>query len=172
MPPAFAWLDEVFCFQTDGSQRVSRHAYLWNTNGNRYFNNYGSIGSYSQDGKFWGFNSDWWCTLGNTSGGASNLCGHQFWMNHQYALHDMMSDPSGMAGSYLGRIFEVTTAGTTNNNVPYWTMFLNNTLDCNNTTIIDPNNSNATIQGSCGTVVFTYKGAENAQSSVFLVRLK
>jgi hypothetical protein len=159
-PPRYAFNNEIFCFQTDGSNRVAREAFQWNTWSTTAFANYNSIGSLSSDGKFWGWNSDWYCTLGNSSGGATSICGLQFWFGHTYSVGEFMGSPSGSGKP--GQIYVVTTAGVASDSTSPPTSAWCNTAGC----VIDCNAL------GCGTVVFTRYGTANQNNSVFIVKLQ
>jgi hypothetical protein len=161
MPPAFAWFGEVVCYATDGTNRVTRQAYTYNTMVSTAFNVWASIGSLSSDGQFWAFNSNWNCTLGAYDGSPVPLCGMPFYGNYNYQVGEYVGPGIDAAGSYQAQLFKVTTAGLSapappGQGVPAnpkWCV----TVGC-------------TVQN--GTVTFTNVGKANGKYDVFIVKLQ
>jgi len=153
-PAQYPWLGELVCFATDGSNNVARQAYLYNTQTSTYFNLNFNIGSYSSDGAWWAFSSDWWCTLGNMTGEKTSVCGLPYQENHAYSAGEYLG-PVQMYGGVPGRIYRVTTAGTSGGPVPpaKWCKAAGCTV-------------------TSGTAVFTYVGQQSAQPAIFIVKLQ
>jgi hypothetical protein len=80
--PKYAWDDEVDAYDPTGSGVVWRFAHTFNTGKSQFFSAANAIGVVSQDGRFFGWSSDWQGHLGNCgtnvackpSGGSSNYC--------------------------------------------------------------------------------------------------
>lgn len=132
-PPRFPWADEILCMTTDGSNKFIRQANQWNSGSELWFGpQYGYSGGTSNDGKFYLWFTDMWCTIGGaiwpayTSGTAmvngifgpgtvsqtGILCGLPFQADHDYPLGEyvvpVQSKPTGRCESM---VFKVTTAG-------------------------------------------------------------
>lgn len=130
-PGYFPWQNEIVCIATDGSNKTFRQANQWHTANELWFyQNYGYPGGTSNDGKFYMFNSDMWCTVGggtwpqyvtgnavvNGAGAATSvlgvMCALPFQMNHLYNVGEyvaaVQSQPTGMCESM---VFKVVTAG-------------------------------------------------------------
>ena len=118
---------EIFCFFTDGSNRVAREGFSYNTYSSANFNVFANIGSESSDGKFWALSTDWWCTLGSTNGGTNgnspNLCGFNWQPSHTYNMGDLISPGTNNGPAQGSSVYQVTacvgtcTTGSTN---PTW----------------------------------------------------
>ena len=68
--PNVAWYKEIMCASpVDGT--VWRFAHTFNTNKSHRFNDLDSIGTVSQDGRFFMWSSDWMGTLGSESGAST-----------------------------------------------------------------------------------------------------
>lgn len=155
-PPHYAWIGEVICYATDGSNHVAREAYVWNTQTSPDFNSTFNIGSMSADGKWWAFNSDWFCSLGSKTGTATSMCALPFQANHTYAVGELVAAP--LYNSVLPDVYRVTTAGTSDgvqHGRPFWAACAS---------------SGCTL--TVGTVGLTWEGASNQLSSVFIVKLQ
>ena len=153
-PPQYPWLGEIDCFATDGSNSIWRQAYTYNTIANGIFNVWADIMGWSSDGNWVAFNSDWFCTLGSTSGEQTNMCGLPYQASHNYAARGELVAPNNesLLGP-IGYVFQVTTTGTSGSDYPAWCQ----TVGCTVTS---------------GGVKFRNVGAYTAQSAVFVLRLQ
>lgn len=192
-PWTFPWVGEVTCWATDKSNRITRQAQTYNTltesnmippgttASAALFNSATMIGQYSQDGNWWTFNSNWFCTLGSRIVAATAaLCGWPFQLNHAYQVGELVGPTwqqnAGNGGAHVGTIYQVTTAGTTSQYLP-----------CPYATSTGTNCPNIAVSGywcavnaaatpGCtftnGGVTFKYMGASNELVSIFLVKLQ
>ena len=69
VPIVYAWDNEIDGFSTDGSGTVYRFAHTFSSGQSPFFGSASAIGSVSADGKFFAWSSDWYGTLGSTTGG-------------------------------------------------------------------------------------------------------
>jgi hypothetical protein len=153
-PPQYPWLGEIDCFATDGSNGIWREAYAYNTIANPNFSVWADIMNWSSDGNWVAFNSDWFCTLGSTSGAPTNLCGLPFQASHNYATAGEMVAPNNQATKGPpGYVYQVTMTGTSGSTYPAWCTTVGCTL-------------------TSGTVTFENVGPYNAQTGMFLVKLQ
>jgi hypothetical protein len=68
VPIVYAWDNEVDGFATDGSGVVFRFAHTFSSGQSTFFSSASAIGSVSADGKYFAWSSDWYGTLGSTTG--------------------------------------------------------------------------------------------------------
>lgn len=164
-PVNFPWLGEVDCFAADGTNGIFRQAFIWNTQVSDYFSNQFNIGAYSSSGKWWAMSSDWYCTLGTETGGATTICGLPYQPNHNYAVVGELLGPIQLSNSE-GQVYQVTTAGTTDSGV----MNGCGASGAQAAPACFCNTTGCTV--TAGTATFTYVGKANAQSSLFIVKLQ
>ena len=69
VPIVYAWDNEIDGFSTDGSGTVYRFAHTFSSGQSPFFGSASAIGSVSADGKYFAWSSDWYGTLGSTTGG-------------------------------------------------------------------------------------------------------
>jgi hypothetical protein len=168
-PVPFApWQGEMICVPTfptwaygaspSGQNAPWRFTHEFNSGSNSFFDVQFAISQCSEDGLFCAFSSDWMCTLGNTSGGSSSLCGAPWVGDTVYTAGQYVNpfSSTGGAGNSYG-VFEITTGGTSAATHPTW--FVCNSGTAGNT-VIDANG-----------VVYTCQGAGNGRGDVFIVKL-
>jgi hypothetical protein len=115
-----------------------------------------SIGSLSQSGNFWGQTSDWWDTLGSTSGTSQCLDGFNWQPSHTYNLNDLISPATNngpVDGSAVYQATACTGACTTSTSHPAF---------CGG--------SGCTVTD--GNVTWTNKGASTCRADVMIYQLQ
>lgn len=163
-PPRFPWISEAVCFSVDGTNRIAREAYSWNSGSSWRFNSMFQIGSLSNDGAWWAFNSDWWCTMGAENGSLTNMCALFYQVLHTYnTLGELVASNTGNSTSRPPITYQITATGTTTRDNVSW---------CNT--------ANCTVTN--GGVTMTRVGQNTAQTpaanntggmgSIFLVKLQ
>ncbi len=167
-PPVAPWQGEAICIPlsptwASGASPIGQNApwrftHEFNSGGNSFFDVQFAISQESTDGKFLAFTSDWNCTLGNTAGGSTSLCGAPWVGGAVYSTGQYVNpfSATGGAGTNYG-VYEVTTGGTSSATQPSW-------LVCNSGT------SGNSVTDSNG-VVYTCQGSGNGRGDVFIVRL-
>jgi hypothetical protein len=116
------WQNEEVCISTTptwlppaaiGAYRISRFTHTFNTQTNAFFDAQFSISQLSTDGKFLAFTSDWNCTLGDTSGNATNNCGQIWHPSTAYSNGTFVHPFSSLSGSGTNYgVWKVTSNGT------------------------------------------------------------
>ena len=144
--------DELFAIKTDGSGTFLRFAHTYNTGYHAQFVVQNAIGVVSGSGRYMAWASDWMCTLGATTGAATNICGGPDWnKNTVYATNFKIAPLVGNAGNY---VFQATVGGTSGSGShPTWPQTVGNTVSDNG-------------------ITWTNIGAENSRSDIFVVELK
>jgi hypothetical protein len=158
-PPIYPWLGELDCYSTDGSNKVFRQAYTYNTIANRNFPIAAQIPEVSSDGAWMAFTSDWFCTLGSTGNTPTNVCGLPFQASHNYAALRELVAPNDESTGTTSFVYQVTTTGTSGPSYPRGSTGFDGctTPGCTVTS---------------GTVTFTYYGVYNALPAVFIAKLQ
>ncbi len=156
-PVTTAWANEVVGFYPNAGSNPMRFASTYTTGGNYAdFSVANSIGSISQDGRYYMWSSDWQYTLGGntgtgSAGTAACIAGGPKWAsNTVYAAGAIVVPTSGNAGNYS---FTTTATGTSGGTQPSaW---------------------NQTIGGTTadGGVTWTNAGVPNCRGDVFVVKL-
>lgn len=177
-PQIFPWMGEVVCWALDGSNRVTRHGYGWNTTTMTDFNPAFWIGQYATDGNWFILPSDWWCTLGNkVDNSNTSNCGLPYQASHNYATVGERISPWWNATNYslgpppsvaaaTGQVYQVTTAGVTNASTP---------STCGATGAAAPPACFCLTVGctvTLGTATFTNVGTNNQRFDLFLYKLQ
>jgi hypothetical protein len=155
-PFQYPYQGEIVCFATDGTNRVWRQAFIYDTYSSKTFNTAETIGSMSSDGKFWGNSSDYWCTLGNINGGTTSLCGFNWQASNTYNLNDIISPGTNNGPAAGSSVFQAVSCGgacTTSSSAPAWPSALN-------ATVVD------------GNVTWKNIGTNNALGGVFIYKLQ
>jgi hypothetical protein len=157
-PPIWPWAGEIICFATDGSNKITRQAYVYNTEGSTtLFNLQSNIASFSSDGQWAAFASDWFCTLGKQpTSTAPMLCGFPYQENHAYNAGEYVVC-SIINATCQGNVYLVTSAGISGGPVANGTWTACVTTGCVVTS---------------GTASFSWQGKGNPFASVFLVKLQ
>ena len=157
-PFQYPFEGEVVCFPTNGSTSIFREGFSYNTYSSTNFNVFANIGSESSDGKFWALSTDWWCTLGTTTGGSTPYCGFNWQPSHTYNLGDWIAP--GTNNASIGNVYTAlscTGACTTGSTVPNWN------ANCPN------------VGDSCptdGTIVWKNIGVNNQGVAVMIYKLQ
>src|SRR3984885_1211419 len=166
--PFAPWQGELICVPTastwaygsaaSGQNAPWRFTPEFNTGTNSFFDVHFAISQCSTDGKFCAFSSDWMCTLGNTSGGSTSLCGLPWVPDTVYSNGKYVNPFSSTegAGTDYG-VYEVTTGGTSAPMHPSWFV-------CNSST------AGSTVTDANG-LVYTCQGTSNGRGDVFIVQL-
>lgn len=156
-PPITApYQDELFGFSTDGTNKQWRFAQAMSTHAGQSFSGFAGIGQGTSDGALYFFTSDMLCTLGNTNGGGTSICGLPWQPNFGYSAGTMIC-PHGShfggnhnAGDFCYTIAASCVSGKTE---PAWNQTVGQTTADN--TCIDTN-----------------AGVYNARYDVFVVKLQ
>jgi hypothetical protein len=153
---------------TSGQGTQWRFTHTLNTMTNSDFDTQFSISQLSQitasGQQFLAFGSDWDCTLGDTSGNSTSLCGLPWQSGFVYALNTLVSPVNGLSGGgTLYDVFKVTTAGTSGTSFPG---FSTPSLAWASCTGIP----SCTVTDSTG-VVYTRQGASTGKGEVFVMSL-
>jgi len=148
----------------NSGQRQYRFTHTFNTETNAFFDTQFAVSQLSHDGRYLAFSSDWDCTLGDTSGNPTSLCGLPWQANHAYTVNTLISPIGGLSGTgALYDVFKITTPGTSGTSFPG---FANPNLawaSCTGTV-------GCTVTDSNG-VVYTDQGKSNGKGEVFVVEL-
>jgi hypothetical protein len=177
--PVAPWQAEEVCVSTtprwsdtanpNAAQKQYRFTHTFCSGTNTAFSVQFCVSEEATDGRFMAFGSDWMCSLGNTAGTGTTLCGLQWRTNtvYQFGVNGTMVNPfsnNNGSGTNFG-VWRVTTAGNLNGlsgTAPDWTP---GALTCNTAnagiTTLDGNN-----------VQYTCLGSSNARGDVFVVRLR
>ena len=136
-----------------------RFTHTFNGGGNPFFDVQFAIGQLSQDGKFYAFSSDWMCSLGDTSGNSTNICGYPWVPGHSYSVGDRVNPMGSSTGSGTNYgVYEVTVGGIAAASKPTW-------IGCTS------GNVGTTVTDANG-LVYSCLGPNNAKGEVFVVGLR
>lgn len=166
-PPVAAYQGEFICVSTSptwtnggtiGNQTQWRFAHNFCTGGNSFFDVQFCVSQLSSKGDFGAFGSDWNCTLGDTTGLTTNLCGPPWVGGSTYILNQLVNPFSSTGGSGTNYgVYKVTTPGIAASTAPTWFV-------CNSGTV---GNTVTDLNG----VVYTCMGTGTAKGEVFVVQL-
>jgi hypothetical protein len=151
-PPQYPYQDEIFCVAMDGSGTVWREGLEYSTGGNAIFNAWANIGSLSSDMEFWAGTSDWWNTLGNTSGGSTVMGGFNWQPDTVYAAGTLISPATNNGPVLAAQVFmETKSTCTSAASAPAWS------------------STDSVDDGTCSWIP---QGKNNGNESVFIYQLQ
>jgi hypothetical protein len=165
------WQQEEICISTTPTTTVTtsalgtvwrfNHTFMSMTNG--FFDAQFGISQLSTDGHFIAFTSDWYCSLGDTGGNATSLCGLPWQTGFAYALNTLISPIGALNGTGSKYdVFKITTAGTSGASFPGFSTPLLAWASCTGS-------PGCTVTDSNG-VVYTDQGVSNGKSEVFITQ--
>jgi hypothetical protein len=150
------------------AQRQWRFTHTFNTMTSSDFSTQFGISQLSADGRYLAFSSDWDCTLGDTSGNPTSLCGLPWQSNFAYSVGTLINPIGALNGTgAIYDVFKITTVPTGQKSGTSFPGYQT------------PNDAWAHCTGNVGCqvtdsngLVYTDQGKGNAKGEVFIVELR